>query len=102
MKKESAALVILAFAAIYIVWGTTYLAILFGLESFPPFLLSALRFGIAGVLMLGWCVLRGERLPALRDSTVPILGGIVMLVGGSGLVTWSEQYVTTGQAAIVI
>lgn len=102
MKKENTALVVLAFLAIYIVWGTTYVAILFGLEGFPPFLLSAFRFGIAGLLMLGWCVLRSERLPALRECKVPIIGGIIMLVGGSGLVTWAEQYVTSGQAAIVI
>ena len=102
MKKESAALVILAFAAIYIVWGTTYMAILFGLESFPPFILSALRFAISGVLLLGWCLLRGERLPALRKWKVPVISGIVMLVGGTGLVAWAEQYVPSGQAAIVI
>ena len=102
MKKESAALVVLAFAAIYIVWGTTYMAVLFGLESFPPFTLSALRFAVSGVLLLGWCLLRGERLPALRDWKVPVVSGIVMLVGGTGLVAWSEQYVPSGQAAIVI
>lgn len=102
MKKEPVALVVLAFLAIYIVWGTTYLAILFGLKGFPPFILSALRFGTAGLLLLVWCGLRGESLPAWRDCKVPCIGGIVMLVGGSGLVAWAEQYVTTGQAAIVI
>jgi drug/metabolite transporter (DMT)-like permease len=61
-----------------------------------------LRFSIAGLLLLGWCVLRGERFPALRDCKVPIISGIIMLVGGSGLVTWSEQYVPSSQAAIVI
>jgi len=102
MKKERTALVILAFAAIYIVWGTTYIAILFGLEGFPPFTLSAFRFVVAGLLLLGWCGLRGERLPSVRKWKVPVISGIVMLVGGSGLVTWSEQYVPSGQAAIVI
>src|SRR5215217_8351035 len=102
MKKENTALVVLAFGAIYIVWGTTYLAILFGLEGFPPFVLSAVRFAVAGLLLLGWCLLRGERLPERRQWKVPVVSGIVMLVGGSGLVAWAEQYVTSGQAAIVI
>lgn len=100
--KENTTLILLAFLAIYIIWGTTYLAILFGLEGFPPFILSAFRFSTAGVLLLAWCLFNGERLPALQDYKVPVISGIVMLVGGSGLVTWSEQYVTTGQAAIVI
>ena len=102
MKKENPVIVFLAFAAIYIIWGTTYLAILFGLEGFPPFLLSAFRFAIAGLILLIWCLIRGERLPALRDYKVPVISGIVMLVGGTGLVAWSEQYVTSGQAAIMI
>jgi drug/metabolite transporter (DMT)-like permease len=102
MKKENKVLVVLAFGAIYIVWGTTYLAILFGLEGFPPFVLSTFRFILAGALMLGWCLAHGARMPALRDLWVPVVSGVVMLVGGSGLVTWAEQYVTTSQAAIMI
>jgi drug/metabolite transporter (DMT)-like permease len=102
MKKENAAVVVLAFGAIYIIWGTTYVAILFGLQGFLPFTLSALRFAVAGLMLLGWCLLRGEWLPALRDYKVPVVSGIVMLVGGTGLVAWSEQYVTSGQAAIMI
>lgn len=101
-KTGNTAMVVLAFSAIYIVWGTTYLAILFGLEGFPPFMLSAFRFSTAGVLLLSWCLFSGERLPALQDCKVPVISGIIMLVGGSGLVTWAEQYVTTGQAAVVI
>lgn len=93
---------VLAFFAIYIIWGTTYVAVLFGLEGFPPFLLSAIRFSVAGMVLLGWCLMRGEQLPSLRDCKVPVAGGIIMLVGGSALIAWAEQYVTSGQAAIVV
>lgn len=101
-KSNSPLLILLAFLAIYIVWGTTYIAIIFGLGGFPPFLLSSLRFTIAGVLMLAWCLFRKSRMPTGYDLKVAIISGIVMLVGGSGLVAWSEQYVPSGQAAIIV
>jgi drug/metabolite transporter (DMT)-like permease len=99
-KSKEQVLVILAFIAIYFVWGTTYLAVIFALESFPPFLLSALRFGISGALLVGYCLLRREPLPSLRRMRIIAICGILMLVGGSGLVTWSEQYVFSGHAAV--
>lgn len=92
----------LAFLAIYIVWGTTYLAILFGLDGFPPFLLSAIRFTVAGLLLIAWCIFKKKPLLPLKDLKVAVLSGIIMLVGGSGLVTWAEQYIASGQASIVI
>lgn len=95
-------LVLLAFLAIYIVWGTTYLAIVYGLKGFPPFLLSALRYLIAGALLAGWCRIRGQKIPSFSVIKVCVISGVVMLIGGSGLVTWSEQYVGSGQAAIII
>jgi drug/metabolite transporter (DMT)-like permease len=101
-RKQNPVLIFLAFLAIYIIWGTTYLAILFGLEGFPPFLLSTIRFTVAGVLLLGWCLFKKQRLPSGKTLKVAIISGVIMLVGGSGLVTWAEQYVTSGQAAIVI
>src|SRR4051812_35261026 len=101
MKKDNPVLVLLAFLAIYIVWGTTYLAIAFGLDGFPAFLLSAFRFSIAGILLLAWCLLKRLKLPTGHDRGIAALSGIVMLVGGSGLVPWSEQFVPSGQAAIV-
>jgi drug/metabolite transporter (DMT)-like permease len=95
-------LVLLAFLAIYIVWGTTYLAIVYGLRGFPPFLLSALRYLIAGTLLAGWCKIRGQRMPSIAVIKVCVISGLLMLIGGSGLVTWSEQYVGSGQVAIII
>jgi len=95
-------LVLLAFAAVYIVWGTTYLAVIYGLKGFPPFMLSALRYLLAAVILLSWCALRGEKWPGWPVVRTCIISGVLMLVGGSGLVAWSEQFVTSGQAAIVI
>jgi drug/metabolite transporter (DMT)-like permease len=104
MRSENSPqwLVILAFMAIYIVWGTTYLAIAYGIKGFPPFVLTAFRCVIAGAILLVWCLSRGEKLPdtaTLKDASV---SGILMLVGGTGLVTWAEQYVNSGYAAIIM
>jgi drug/metabolite transporter (DMT)-like permease len=105
MKAEREApqwLIILAFLAIYIVWGTTYLAVIYGLKGFPPFMLSGLRYLIAAILLLGWCLLKKIAWPGWQVVRVCVVSGVLMLVGGSGIVAWAEQYVTSGQAAIVI
>ena len=61
--KSSKFLVFFAFFSIYIVWGSTYLAVIYGLKGFPPFILISLRYLAAGVLMLAWCKFKGEKLP---------------------------------------
>src|SRR5688500_9572431 len=105
MRNEShyrrSILVLLAFLAIYFIWGTTYLAVIFALKSFPPFLLSAFRFGVSGILLFIYCLIRRERLPDVSSLKMLLISGVLMLVGGSGLVTWSEQYVLSGHAAVV-
>lgn len=95
-------LVLLAFAAIYLIWGSTYLAALIGLEGFPPFMLTGLRFSLAGLLLLSWCRYRGEPLPAVRSVARNSLGGVLMLAGGTGSVIWAEQHISSGLAAILI
>jgi drug/metabolite transporter (DMT)-like permease len=94
-------LILLAFLAIYFIWGTTYMAVIFALKSFPPFLLSAFRFGVSGILLFIYCLIRGEWLPDVNSLKVLLVSGVLMLVGGSGLVTWAEQYVLSGHAAVV-
>jgi len=94
--------VLLAFAAIYLIWGSTYLAIRFAIETIPPFLMAGLRSVIAGSVLYAWARARGAAAPALagwREAT--ILGGL-MLLGGNGAVTWSEQHVPSGLAAVVV
>jgi drug/metabolite transporter (DMT)-like permease len=104
MRSENSPqwLVILAFLAIYIVWGTTYMAIAIGLKGFPPFVLTAFRGVIAGCILLIWCLVRGEKLPNTATIGNASVSGILMLVGGTGLVTWAEQYVNSGYAAIIM
>lgn len=100
-KTPTPGLVIAAFAAIYLIWGSTYLAILFGLETLPPFVLSGIRFSVAGALLLGWRRLHGER-PAWSDVGHNAFAGILMLFGGTGAVVWVEQHISSGLAAVVV
>ncbi|GAB3920682.1 EamA family transporter [Larkinella terrae] len=95
-------LVFLAFAAIYIIWGSTYLAALFGLATIPPFLMSGMRFFTAGVLLFGWNLTQGK-----INLTAQVLGrnalsGILMLFGGTVSVIWAEQHIPSGLAAILV
>lgn len=96
-------LVLAAFGAIYIIWGSTYLGIRFAIESLPPFLMAGTRFLIAGGLMYAWARLRsGSPRPSLKDwRDAAIVGGLLFL-GGNGLVVWAEQKVASGPAALII
>lgn len=94
--------ILLAFAGIYIIWGSTYIAILVGLEGLPPFLLSALRFLLAGALLFAWCLVKKERLPSWKDIGKNTLCGVLMLFGGTVSVTWAEQYISSSLAAIIV
>ena len=92
----------LAYLAIYVIWGTTYLAVLWGLDGMEPFVLSTLRYSIAGVLLLGWAMLRKQQWPDFRVIKISMISGTLMLVGGSGLVVVAETYIGSGHAAVVI
>lgn len=95
-------MVILAFAAIYMIWGSTYLGILLAIESIPPFIMAATRFLVAGSLLFAWALWKGEKLPDLRSITRISLSGMLMLFIGNGAVTWVEQYLPSGLAAIIV
>jgi len=102
MTQQNKLTVILAFAAVYLIWGSTYLALLIGVQSMPPFFLSALRFTLAGILLYAWCLLRGEEQPDLGSLKKNAVCGILMLFGGTGSVAWAEQYLPSGLAAIIV
>ena len=92
----------LAFAAVYILWGSTYLGIRIGVETIPPFLLAGLRHLTAGTLMYTWLRSRGaERPTRVHWRSAAIVGGL-MLLGGNGLVTWAERRVPSGLAALIV
>src|SRR5271169_553460 len=93
---------LLAFAIIYFVWGTTYLAIRVGVEEVPPLLLAALRFFIAGIVLYGWMIAQGERSPTPRQWISASFIAILIFVFDYGLHFWAEQRVPSGIAAVVM
>ncbi|MEJ2547230.1 MAG: EamA family transporter [Gemmatimonadota bacterium] len=94
--------ILLAFAAIYLIWGSTYLAIRFAVETLPPFLMLAARFGVAGLLLFGWLRWRGMPVPPLREWAGSAAVGGLLLVGGTGAVGWAEQWIPSGLAALIV
>jgi drug/metabolite transporter (DMT)-like permease len=102
LTKHSKALVFAAFAAVYIIWGSTYLAILLAIKTIPPFFMAASRFFIAGLILLIWALLKGEQLPDLKSILKISIAGILMLAFGNALLAWVEQYIASGLAAILV
>ena len=92
----------LAFASVYIIWGSTYLAILIGLKSIPPFLMTSLRFLLAGLFLFIWRLSKGDRLRSRLSIQQNGLIGILTLFCGVGSVGWAEQYLPSGIAAIIV
>jgi|DewCreStandDraft_5_1066085.scaffolds.fasta_scaffold05087_8 drug/metabolite transporter (DMT)-like permease len=91
-----------ALVTLYLVWGSTYLAIRLGLDGFPPFVLGALRFFIGGGAILLFLRWRGLPLGDRREWMSAAVVGTLLLLGGNGLVIWSEQWVPTGVAAVLV
>src|SRR5947209_459832 len=94
--------ILLAFAIIYFVWGSTYLAIRVGVREVPPFLLASMRFLVAGFVLYCWTIARGERSPTVRQWTSAALLAILIFVMDYGLLFWAEQRVPSGIAAIML
>jgi len=93
---------LLAFAIIYFVWGSTFLAIRVGVREVPPFLLAAMRFLIAGAVLYGWTIARGERSPNGRQWASLALLAVLIFVFDYGLLFWAEQRVPSGVAAVMM
>jgi drug/metabolite transporter (DMT)-like permease len=91
-----------AFAAVYVLWGSTYLAIRFGVETIPPFLMAGTRHLAAGLFLFAWTRIRGEARPDKRNWLTAFFVGGLMLLGGNGLVTWAEKRVASGLAALIV
>ncbi len=95
--------VLIAFACVYVFWGSTYLAIRFGVQVLSPFLLGSVRFLVAGPLMLGLCAARGMRLrPSRREMLLLAAIGVLVLGIGNQGVVWAEQYLPSGLAALLV
>jgi drug/metabolite transporter (DMT)-like permease len=93
---------ILAFASIYVIWGSTYLGIRVAIETMPIFLMAAARFLLAGAALFLFLRARGAPTPTARQWGVNTVIGTFLLLGGNGLVAWAEQFVPSGVTALII
>ena len=91
-----------ALLTVYLVWGTTYLAIKFALTGLPPFWQMATRFAVAGGLLFGWLALRGAALPSARQWRDCGVVGALMLGGGMGFVATGQQWISSGATTVLI
>lgn len=102
MRNRQDIKVIGAFAAVYIIWGSTYLAIRFAIQTLPPFFMAGARFIVAGAILYAWARWRGAEKPEKRHwVSTGIIGGLLLL-GGNGGVVWAEQKVPSGLAALMV
>ncbi len=93
--------VAIAFAAIYLIWGSTYLAIRFAIETLPPFSMAAVRFTVAGGILYAIARPRSERPTKVNWISAGVVGTL-LLAGGNGGVVWAEQWVPSGLAALIV
>jgi drug/metabolite transporter (DMT)-like permease len=101
-KNVSPFVVIVAFATVYLVWGSTYFFIQKTIQEIPPFLMGALRFMTAGLLLMIWCVIKGERVWVWTTIKRAALSGLLMLFIGNGAVIWAEQSLPSSLVAVLI
>src|SRR5450432_4700664 len=98
-KHDNRIQILLAFAAIYIIWGTTYLAIKIGIRDFPSFIMASIRYFLAGSILLGYCLLKKEKMFLYNVLRNIALGTFVMTFG-QAIAFWSEKYISSGLTAV--
>ena len=101
-QTPSALAIWAAMLSVYLVWGSTYLAIRFAVQTMPPFLMAATRFLIAGVVLFVFRRARRDAAPSDREWRSAAIIGLLLLLGGNGGVVWAEQRVNSGHAALVV
>jgi drug/metabolite transporter (DMT)-like permease len=94
--------VLIAFAIIYFVWGSTFYAIRVSVHEVPPLLCAAVRFTIAGVVLFAWAVAQGERVPSRREWVATAVVAFLIFVVDYGILFWAEQTVPSGTAAVIL
>ncbi len=94
--------IIIAFAALYLIWGSTYLGILFAIQSIPPFLMAGARFFLAGLIMFAIARTQGPLRSTWADWRTSLIVGACLLLGGNGGVTLSEKYIESGLASLIV
>jgi drug/metabolite transporter (DMT)-like permease len=101
-SHASRAQIIAAFATIYVIWGSTYLAIRYAVETIPPFVMGGVRFLISGTILYLWSRYRGAPRPTRIHWRNAIIAGGFLLLGGNGAVMWAEQFVPSGLTALLV
>lgn len=102
VAAPSRARIVAAYATVYVVWGSTYLAIAYAITTLPPFLMAGTRFLVAGALLYAWTAARGAARPSAAQWKAAAVVGGCLLLGGNGAVVWAEQYVPSGVAALLV
>jgi drug/metabolite transporter (DMT)-like permease len=101
-KPAPTLMVVIAFATVYLVWGSTYFFIRMAIHGMPPLLMGAMRFTTAGLLMLTWCLIKGEKIFIKRSLINSAIVGILLLGIGNGIVIWVEQTLPSAMVAIFV
>jgi drug/metabolite transporter (DMT)-like permease len=101
-KEASTVMVIIAFATVYLVWGSTYFFIQKAVRDIPPFIVGALRFFTAGLLLLAWCIYKKEKLWNPQQFKVAAITGVLLLFIGNGAVIWAEQNLASSLVAVLV
>jgi drug/metabolite transporter (DMT)-like permease len=94
--------VLAAFAAVYVVWGSTYLAIRYAVESIPPLMMGGTRFLVSGAILYVWARARGTPSPNRKEWRDATIAGVLMLCFGNGAVSWAEQHLPSGLVALLV
>jgi drug/metabolite transporter (DMT)-like permease len=102
MPGPSKFAILSAFAALYLIWGSTYLAILFAIDTIPPLLMAGTRFLLAGFIMYAIAWVQGAPKGSLANWRTALIIGACLLLGGNGGVTLAEQYVSSGLASVMV
>ncbi len=102
MHHPSRGAILLAFLAVYIIWGSTYLAIRLAVETLPPLLMAGARFLAAGAVLYAVARLRGKARPTSANWRAAAIIGALLFLGGNGFLCWSEQYVPSGIASLLV
>ena len=101
-KEASPLLVVIAFATVYLVWGSTYFFIRKAVLHIPPMMLGAIRFLIAGSLLMGWSLIKGERIGTCQQIKPAIISGLLLLLVGNGAVIWAEKTLPSSLVAVLV
>jgi drug/metabolite transporter (DMT)-like permease len=101
-RKSAKRTLWVAFAAVYIVWGSTYLAIKYAVQTIPPYLMAGARFFVSGLILYAWARSRGSPKPTRREWRDSAIVGALLLCGGNGAVGWAEQRVPSGITALLV